>query len=224
MCRNQQLVAMPATTEAPKEPADAVGCRRHETECRWQGEAEEKVVSSKGCERQVRAVPSNVSTDVSAGSEEDSGSTEDASSSAGCADESEESGSDSADECAHEEPPMRRERCAVSFSEDRNTVHEIQPYAEVYGMHPRTFVFGRHYKKLPIGRGGWVCPDDDDSDDESWLSCQDEDEMEAMVEEIVPQRDAAASTSSPPASAGPNTEASNKEASEALMKIIIGMP
>lgn len=58
------------------------------------------------------------------------------------------------------EPPRHR----VSFNLEKSTFHEITPYSEVYGMHPRDFDFGRSYKKIlkaSVRKG-----DDSDSDDD----------------------------------------------------------
>mmetsp|Transcript_14658 Transcript_14658/g.25967 ORF Transcript_14658/g.25967 Transcript_14658/m.25967 type:complete len:185 (-) Transcript_14658:224-778(-) len=39
--------------------------------------------------------------------------------------------------------------CRVNFNLDATEVHEIVPYAEIYGVHPRDFVFGKNYHLLP---------------------------------------------------------------------------
>jgi hypothetical protein len=61
----------------------------------------------------------------------------------------------------------------VHFNIASNTVHEITPYAEIYGEHPRTFVFDRDSCRIAAAPGGFVSlqalheEDDEDSDDES---------------------------------------------------------
>jgi len=50
-----------------------------------------------------------------------------------------------------------KERRSVSFNLSLNCVHEVIPYMEIYGRHPREFVFGRHSEMLPAGdRFGFV--------------------------------------------------------------------
>jgi len=46
------------------------------------------------------------------------------------------------------QPAARR----VRFAEpDVQVVHEIVPYSEIYGLHPREFVFGRNFFMIPSG-------------------------------------------------------------------------
>lgn len=81
-----------------------------------------------------------------------------------------------------------RRLCRVRFCEAQDTVIEVTPYSEVYGIHPRLFVFGRNYYMVPSGgQFGFVdllaaaeidkplevddaaCDSDgDDSDDGEW--------------------------------------------------------
>mmetsp|Transcript_22474 Transcript_22474/g.64615 ORF Transcript_22474/g.64615 Transcript_22474/m.64615 type:complete len:439 (-) Transcript_22474:99-1415(-) len=60
-------------------------------------------------------------------------------------------------------------RRGVRFNLRSSTVHEIPAYAEIYGRHPREFVFGRHSDMLPAGdRFGFVGQQaDSDTDDDS---------------------------------------------------------
>lgn len=44
----------------------------------------------------------------------------------------------------------------VSFDIAAITEHEIPPYAEIYGEHPRTFVFDRYSSKIAAAPGGFV--------------------------------------------------------------------
>jgi len=39
----------------------------------------------------------------------------------------------------------------VCFALEANTIHEIMPYEELYGLHPREFVFGRNFCMIPAG-------------------------------------------------------------------------
>jgi len=39
----------------------------------------------------------------------------------------------------------------VCFDLEANTIHEITPYEELYGLHPREFVFGRNFCMIPAG-------------------------------------------------------------------------
>merc|ERR1719386_572708 len=43
------------------------------------------------------------------------------------------------------------QRRTVSFNVALNEVHEITPYGELYGLHPREFVFDRHLGVVPSG-------------------------------------------------------------------------
>jgi hypothetical protein len=81
-----------------------------------------------------------------------------------------------------------RRPCRVHFSEAPDTLIEVTPYSEVYGIHPRLFVFDRKYYMVPSGgQFGFVdllaaaevektlevdeasCESDgDDSDDGEW--------------------------------------------------------
>jgi len=63
----------------------------------------------------------------------------------------------------------------VWFDLRASTTHEVVPYSEIYGRHPREFVFGREAEMLPAGdRYGFTglqddtstsAPDDDESND-----------------------------------------------------------
>lgn len=46
-------------------------------------------------------------------------------------------------------PPAVQEGRRVKFDLDANSVHEITPYSEIYGVHPRDFVFGRGFCMIP---------------------------------------------------------------------------
>lgn len=47
-------------------------------------------------------------------------------------------------------PPYRSGR-RVRFNLTACTTHEVTPYSEVYGVHPREFVFDRHFYMVPAG-------------------------------------------------------------------------
>jgi len=66
----------------------------------------------------------------------------------------------------------------VHFCLDVATLHEITPYSEVYGLHPRDFVFDRDFYMVPAAPGGYVdflaamqCdwPAEEDEEDQEWI-------------------------------------------------------
>jgi len=84
-------------------------------------------------------------------------------------------------------------RKSVQFDFAATIIHEVPPYAEIYGAHPRTFVFDMHSQMIPAARGGYVSvasamdpfkdtddddckPNEEDGGWESWLIEQDSDE------------------------------------------------
>lgn len=82
-------------------------------------------------------------------------------------------------------PPYCGKR--VRFDLSATSFHEVTPYAEIYGAHPRTFVFDVDSEMIPAARGGFVrasveeADDDSDSSDEdggweSWLLEQDQED------------------------------------------------
>lgn len=69
-------------------------------------------------------------------------------------------------------PGSRRRR--VRFDFKALTLYEIPPYSEIYGAHPRTFVFDRHSRRVPAAPNGYVSleavmsgDDDEDTSDSS---------------------------------------------------------
>eukprot|EP00927_Polykrikos_kofoidii_P057928 TRINITY_DN52172_c0_g1_i1.p1 TRINITY_DN52172_c0_g1~~TRINITY_DN52172_c0_g1_i1.p1 ORF type:complete len:326 (+),score=68.31 TRINITY_DN52172_c0_g1_i1:148-1125(+) len=55
------------------------------------------------------------------------------------------------------EGDLSKQRRQVTFDVSAATVHEITPYQEVYGLHPREFVFGRNFCIMPAaGLYGFV--------------------------------------------------------------------
>mmetsp|Transcript_109408 Transcript_109408/g.172851 ORF Transcript_109408/g.172851 Transcript_109408/m.172851 type:complete len:224 (-) Transcript_109408:216-887(-) len=68
-------------------------------------------------------------------------------------------------------PPLRGVR-RVRFNLTACSVHEIIPYSEIYGDHPRTFVFDRWSRKIPAAPCGFVSL-------ECWITnCGDKDDEE----------------------------------------------
>lgn len=47
-------------------------------------------------------------------------------------------------------------RRRVRFDLDAVTLHEIPPYSEIYGVHPRTFVFDHRSRRVPAAPSGFV--------------------------------------------------------------------
>lgn len=63
----------------------------------------------------------------------------------------------------------------VWFNLGQNSVHEIPPYMEIYGRHPREFVFGRCSEMLPAGdRFGFVGLGDSIAEDEDCYAQEEE--------------------------------------------------
>lgn len=60
----------------------------------------------------------------------------------------------------------------VRFNFEAMRVYEVTPYSEIYGEHPRDFVFGREAEMLPavfggfVGRDSWGIGDEDEDEDE----------------------------------------------------------
>lgn len=46
--------------------------------------------------------------------------------------------------------PCPRKRRHVRFDLDACMIHEIPAYAEIYGLHPREFDFGRWFYMIPV--------------------------------------------------------------------------
>merc|ERR1711920_185827 len=66
--------------------------------------------------------------------------------------------------------PFLHRRC-VRFDMDAITVHEIPAYGEIYGAHPRTFVFDGQSRRLPAAPNGFVSLEavmGEDQDDEDF--------------------------------------------------------
>jgi len=70
----------------------------------------------------------------------------------------------------------------VRFNLEDTSIEFITPYAEIYGAHPRTFVFDKDSLMIPAARGGFVSADyvmgaeedlDDDDDDDCETSQED---------------------------------------------------
>lgn len=68
---------------------------------------------------------------------------------------------------------------SVWFNLGLNSVHEHTPYSEIYGRHPREFVFGRNAEMLPAGdRWGFRGLGEVNGDD-----CEEEESSDSEVEE-----------------------------------------
>eukprot|EP00927_Polykrikos_kofoidii_P063490 TRINITY_DN58320_c0_g1_i1.p1 TRINITY_DN58320_c0_g1~~TRINITY_DN58320_c0_g1_i1.p1 ORF type:complete len:131 (-),score=36.04 TRINITY_DN58320_c0_g1_i1:54-404(-) len=103
-----------------------------------------------------------------------------------------------------------RKQLMVRFDLDGVSEHEIAPYAEIYGVHPRDFVFDRDFYMVPAGDAhgftnlktvaqalGFIDDDDEeaeaaDSDDENpyWSCAQDilqPQQLEAMISTCAPK-------------------------------------
>jgi len=84
-------------------------------------------------------------------------------------------------------PVLRPGVKSVTFAAARDSVHEVVPYSEIYGRHPREFVFGRAGAMLPVGdRWGFTGLHQDNSDDEPGSSdSEDEESYAAMCAEAI---------------------------------------
>jgi len=51
--------------------------------------------------------------------------------------------------------------------DDAYTVHQITPYSEIYGLHPREFVFDKHGSLLPATRFNSLGNNEDEEDSDS---------------------------------------------------------
>lgn len=84
--------------------------------------------------------------------------------------------------CTKDGAPRR----SVKFDLSRNSAYEITPYSEIYGLHPREFVFGRNFRVVPAGGDyGFVdllsasrgrAADDSDGESESDIDSDSDDE------------------------------------------------
>jgi len=76
--------------------------------------------------------------------------------------------SGSPDNSAGGTPVSPRGKGRVRFDLSASTVHEVIPYSEIYGKHPREFVFDRHFSMVPAaGAYGFVgLADTNDGDEE----------------------------------------------------------
>jgi len=79
--------------------------------------------------------------------------------------------------CASTESPLPESgsRRRVHFNADVE-VREITPYSCIYGIHPREFVFGRHYCMIPAtGPHGFIGVGDDTDNNNAESECTDDD-------------------------------------------------
>mmetsp|Transcript_104234 Transcript_104234/g.336155 ORF Transcript_104234/g.336155 Transcript_104234/m.336155 type:complete len:260 (-) Transcript_104234:99-878(-) len=85
---------------------------------------------------------------------------------------------------------LRSRRCRVRFDFASCTTHEVTPYSEIYGLHPREFVFDRDSYLIPAhGSFGFVgLPMGDDDADEECEEGGKESEAEGSAGEHVEVR------------------------------------
>lgn len=79
-----------------------------------------------------------------------------------------------------EQIPYKGCQRRVTFATGLNTIHEITPYSEVYGVHPRTFNFDRH---IPSQAWHFVAPTNTLFDTDTDLDGDADDEEEEEEEE-----------------------------------------
>mmetsp|Transcript_30132 Transcript_30132/g.56361 ORF Transcript_30132/g.56361 Transcript_30132/m.56361 type:complete len:137 (+) Transcript_30132:3-413(+) len=60
---------------------------------------------------------------------------------------------------------VRSQHRCVRFDLSATTVHEVIPFSEIYGGHPRDFVFDRDSRKIPAVFGGFLSL-------QSWMEMQ----------------------------------------------------
>uniref|UniRef100_A0A7S2FDT8 Uncharacterized protein n=1 Tax=Alexandrium andersonii TaxID=327968 RepID=A0A7S2FDT8_9DINO len=75
-----------------------------------------------------------------------------------------------------EPSPCPRKSRHVRFDMDACTTHEIPPYAEIYGLHPREFVFGRGFHLIPMMFPWQFSPDSIDCEDSGDENSSDEED------------------------------------------------
>lgn len=78
-------------------------------------------------------------------------------------------------------PVFSGSRRRVRFDMGAIILHEITPYSEIYGAHPRTFVFDRNSRRVPAAPNGYVglqaVAGEDEDEDLSGDSSSDEEEI-----------------------------------------------
>lgn len=55
-----------------------------------------------------------------------------------------------------EDTLLASRRRRVRFDVSSKVIHYVTPYSEIYGLHPREFVFGRNFCMVPAAPGGFV--------------------------------------------------------------------
>lgn len=68
--------------------------------------------------------------------------------------------------------PMMTATRSVTFSVAGDAVHEVTPYSEVYGKHPRSFHFGKQMRMLPASMA-YIYDPADHADEDSGDSDED---------------------------------------------------
>jgi len=128
-------------------------------------------------------------------------------------------------------------RRRVHFDLSASTAHEIPPYSEIYGLHPREFVFDRNFYAVPTAPGslfvglysqGHESDDDEDSEvsdedsdgsglDEEWAVAGEPDASDGAVEGVEGEVPSCAEDAAPQVAGSPGVagcpEAGGPEAS-----------
>jgi len=78
-----------------------------------------------------------------------------------------------------------RVRKCVRIDEAALTVHEIAPYAEIYGLHPREFFFDKHYFMVPANGNEMVLGFRKESTDEDHDSDSEDSDSEWSIEYCI---------------------------------------
>lgn len=83
----------------------------------------------------------------------------------------------------------------VRFDESLNTEHEVTPYAEVYGRHPRRFVFDKDMRMIAAAPGGFVSQDayaslrdDEEGSDGAGEEAEEEKTLQAVGPALQPEQ------------------------------------
>jgi len=87
----------------------------------------------------------------------------------------------------HLKPPglCRKPQQCVRFNLGESSVHEVTPYSEIYGLHPREFVFDRHAYLVPAkGPFGFVGVCSSDHSDETEEEHDEEGSSDSETEEL----------------------------------------
>lgn len=99
---------------------------------------------------------------------------------------------------------------SVRFDDDAVEVHEIIPYGEIYGAHPRTFVFAGDSEMIPAARGGYVSassmvetPEDSEGEEDEDKDATERGDWETWLRERESERHNVATIGEQPAVKAP---------------------